>query len=111
MISVPVLEGEAFGLYLLEAMASGIPVVQPALGAFPEIIKKTGGGVTYQPNTPEALAEALSDLLGDHEKRAELSKAGKEGVDRYFNIHSQAKEFMEIYQKISDSKKEDSDAA
>ena len=47
MITVPVRIGEAFGMYLLEAMASGVPVVQPALGAFPEIIESSGGGVTY----------------------------------------------------------------
>ena len=43
MISVPVRIGEAFGMYLLEAMASGVPVVQPALGAFPEIVDVSGG--------------------------------------------------------------------
>ena len=44
LISVPVLNGEAFGLYMLEAMAAGIPMVQPALGAFPEVIEISGGG-------------------------------------------------------------------
>ncbi|MBK6282422.1 MAG: glycosyltransferase family 4 protein [Draconibacterium sp.] len=57
MVSVPVRIGEAFGMYLLESMASGIPVVQPALGAFPEIVEKSGGGVTYSPNTPKKLSE------------------------------------------------------
>jgi glycosyltransferase involved in cell wall biosynthesis len=46
LLSVPVRGGEAFGIYLAEAMASGIPVVQPAQGAFPEIIEATGGGLT-----------------------------------------------------------------
>lgn len=50
VLSVPVPKGEAFGMYLLEAMASGIPVVQPHLGAFPEIIATSSGGLTYQPN-------------------------------------------------------------
>ena len=60
VLSVPVLKGEAFGLYQLEALASGVPLVQPALGAFPEISKATGGGVIYEPNTATALPEKLS---------------------------------------------------
>ncbi len=39
LVSVPVRIGEAFGMYMIESMASGVPVVQPALGAFPEILK------------------------------------------------------------------------
>ena len=111
MVSVPVLDGEAFGLYLLEAMASGIPAVQPALGAFPEIVEKSGGGVIYQPNTPEALANALSDLLDDFEKRAELSKAGRKGIEESFNIHKQALDTMDLYGKITNATNKDSDAA
>ncbi|HEY3370510.1 MAG TPA: glycosyltransferase family 4 protein, partial [Prolixibacteraceae bacterium] len=52
LISVPVLNGEAFGLYQLEAMAAGIPMVQPALGAFAEVIEISGGGIIYSPNEP-----------------------------------------------------------
>jgi len=63
VLSVPVLKGEAFGLYQIEALASGVPLVQPALGAFPEIINATGGGVTYEPNTADALTDKLSEVL------------------------------------------------
>ncbi len=111
ILSVPVLEGEAFGLYQLEAMASGIPVVQPALGAFPEIVEKSGGGVIYEPNKPEELASALVDLLGNPEKLSALSKAGKDGIIQKFNIHNQALETIELYKKITDSKNKNSDAA
>lgn len=111
ILSVPVLEGEAFGLYLLEAMASGIPVVQPALGANPEIIEKAGGGIIYQPNEPEKMAAALIDLLDNPEKLSSLSKAGRDGVTNNFNIHNQALETIEIYNTILDNKNKDSDAA
>jgi glycosyltransferase involved in cell wall biosynthesis len=102
MISVPVLDGEAFGLYLLESMASGVPVVQPALGAFPEIVEKTSGGIIYEPNTPEQLAKALAELLGDREKLNRLSAAGQQGVEQKFNIHQQAGKIVHIYNSIKD---------
>lgn len=97
VVSVPVRNGEAFGIYLLECMASGIPVVQPALGAFPEIIELTRGGVIYKENTPEALAEALEKLLSDPEEMDRLSRQGKEGVDKHFHIDVQAERMVEIY--------------
>jgi glycosyltransferase involved in cell wall biosynthesis len=100
MISVPVLEGEAFGMYLLESMASGVPVVQPALGAFPEIVEKSGGGFIYEPNTPEKLAEALSGLLENREKLNQLSEAGRLGVEQKFNIHQQANVLVDIYNSL-----------
>lgn len=100
MISVPVLQGEAFGMYLLESMASGVPVVQPALGAFPEIVEKSGGGITYTPNTPEALSEALSNLLGNQEKLNKLSEQGRKGVEQKFNVHQEAKDVVDRYSKL-----------
>ena len=45
VFSVPATYGEAFGLYLIEALAAGVPVVQPAHSAFPEILQATGGGL------------------------------------------------------------------
>ncbi len=98
VVSVPVRIGEAFGLYLLESMASGVPVVQPALGAFPEIIQKSGGGVVYEPNRPESLAESLAGLLSDPKQLAVISEAGYEGVQRHFNIFSHARELVSVYE-------------
>ena len=98
VVSVPVRNGEAFGMYLLESMASGVPVVQPALGAFPEIVGLSDGGVIFEPNTPEALAKALSDLFADQEKMHRLSVNGRAGVEQNFNIHEQSKKMIEVYQ-------------
>ena len=100
IISVPVRNGEAFGMYLLESMASGIPVVQPALGAFPEIINLSGGGLVYYPNTPETLCETLAGLLADSEKLDGLSVAARKGVEMNFNIHDHAKEMIEVYRNL-----------
>jgi len=100
LISVPVRNGEAFGIYLSEAMASGIPVVQPALGAFPEIVNKAGGGVIYSPNTPEALANKLKELLDDQKKIEQLSSEARASVENHFDINKQAEKLIEVYEKL-----------
>lgn len=97
IVSVPVRTGEAFGIYLLESMASGVPVVQPALGAFPEIIGLSEGGVTYFPNSPELLAGCWAELLTDAYKLEQLSKAGYEGTVLNFNIKNQTEKIIGLY--------------
>lgn len=101
MISVPVRNGEAFGLYMIESMASGIPMIQPALGAFPEIINKTKGGVVYQNNTPEELEAALKTLLDDQALHAKLSLNARQGVEKHFRIDKHAGEMISVYERIS----------
>ena len=81
-------------------MASGVPVVQPALGAFPEIIESSGGGMTYMPNTPEKLAESWTELLNNQDKLEKLSLAGYEGTRKKFNIHSHTKEIITLYENL-----------
>jgi glycosyltransferase involved in cell wall biosynthesis len=97
LISVPVRNGEAFGIYLLEAMASGVPVIQPALGAFPEIINIAKGGMVYEPNQPMVLADTLTEILSDPIRLDELSIKGKAGVSASFNIHKQALVMIDAY--------------
>ena len=100
VLSVPVLNGEAFGLYQLEAMASGIPMIQPAVGAFPEVINATGGGLTYFPNDAETLSKTLGSVILDKEKLHDLSAAGKAGVDEHFDIYKQAQKMVKVYDQV-----------
>jgi glycosyltransferase involved in cell wall biosynthesis len=99
VMSVPVLKGEAFGIYLLEAMASGIPVVQPALGAFPEIVDLSGGGRVYEPNTPLVLAEQLKRILSDVDAMDALALQARKGVEDHFHVDDQVRKMVDIYQK------------
>jgi glycosyltransferase involved in cell wall biosynthesis len=101
VLSVPVRKGEAFGIYLTEAMASGIPVVQPALGAFPEIVEASDGGLIYDENTPEKLAESLQVLLSDKKLLGEKSMNARIGVEEKFNIKKKAASLVEIYDKVA----------
>jgi glycosyltransferase involved in cell wall biosynthesis len=98
MISVPVRNGEAFGIYIAEAMASGIPVIQPALGAFPEVLAKTGGGIIYGENTPEALSLALKKMIDDPAGLRQLSEDARRGVEKHLNINYLAHKLIETYQ-------------
>ncbi len=100
LLSVPVRNGEAFGIYLAEAMASGIPVIQPALGAFPEIVNASEGGMVYSDNTPEKLAEALRTVLTDKKRTADMSLNARKGVEEKFNIKIQAQKLIEVYKQV-----------
>jgi glycosyltransferase involved in cell wall biosynthesis len=101
VISVPVRNGEAFGIYIAESLASGIPVVQPALGAFPEVLAATGGGIIYGENNPEALSSALKQLLDDPVRLMHLSEEARKGAEQHLNIHSLAKELIDTYRQVT----------
>jgi len=90
VLSVPALYGESFGLYLLEAMACGVPVVQPRHAAFPEVIEATGGGMLCRPDDPDDLGRTLARLLRNDEERRALGAAGRLGVQRHFTADKMA---------------------
>jgi glycosyltransferase involved in cell wall biosynthesis len=99
VLSVPAPSGAAFGTFLLEALAAGVPVVQPRLGAFPELVEATGGGILYEPNDAEALARALGKLLSDERQRLELGRRGRESVVKNFGLDRMAREMLAVYGK------------
>jgi glycosyltransferase involved in cell wall biosynthesis len=99
ILSVPTTYREPKGLYVLEALANGIPVVQPRHGSFPELIEKTGGGLLVNPNDPKDLALGLKQLLTDHELRRELGRKGKEAVHRDHSAAMMAEQTIEVYRK------------
>ena len=89
-LSVPALYGEAFGLYLIEAWAAGVPVVQPRHAAFPELVQASGGGVICEPRDPTALAEAIAGVLKTPAKRKQLSAAALNASRTLFNVRAMA---------------------
>jgi glycosyltransferase involved in cell wall biosynthesis len=92
----PALYGEAFGLYVLEALAAGEPVVQPRHAAFPEIVEATGGGLIAEPNAP-ALADAIEQLLLNPSRARELGETGQRAVLQRFNVQRMAEDVLNVY--------------
>jgi glycosyltransferase involved in cell wall biosynthesis len=99
VLSVPTTYREPKGLYILEALANGTPVVQPAHGSFPELIEATSGGLLVPPNDSDALADALHRLLTDAETRRALAQAGKAAVHSQFNADVMAERTVEVYRR------------
>ena len=96
VFSVPATYNEAFGLYLLEALASGVPVVQPAHSAFPEILQATGGGLLCDAHDPGALADAIESLLLDPARARALGEAGRRAVAEKFSVETMAGQFAAL---------------
>jgi glycosyltransferase involved in cell wall biosynthesis len=101
VLSVPATYQEPKGIFLLEAMANGVPVVQPRRGAFPEIVEKTGGGLIVAPDDPDALADGLLELWRDPARAAALGAAGAAGVREYYTAGRMAEDVEAIYREIA----------
>ena len=100
LLSVPVLAGEAFGAYQVEALASGVPIVQPNLGGFPEFIEATGGGILYEPNDFENLAQALALMLDNPDLIRKKGLRGRQVVMERFSMQNMAKNILDVYKKV-----------
>lgn len=99
IFSVPVIYPEAFGLYLVEAMACGVPVVMPDASAFPEIVSEAGCGVLVKPESSKDLARGIRELL-DHPQRKEMGEKGRRAVEDRYHVGAMAAGFEQIFGKV-----------
>jgi glycosyltransferase involved in cell wall biosynthesis len=100
VLSVPVPYGEAFGTYLIEALASAVPVVQPNAASFPEVIENTGGGLLCEPQNPAALAEKIHLLLSDPHRARAMGRQGQNIVQSHYTIQKMAERMISAYEQI-----------
>jgi glycosyltransferase involved in cell wall biosynthesis len=101
VLSVPATYDEPKGMFLLEAMASGVPVVQPRRGAFVEVVGRTGGGVLVDQDNPDALASGLHSLWADPATRRRLGLTAYEGVRKHYTIAQSGDRLMAVYQSLT----------
>lgn len=100
VISVPVRKYDGYGLYILEANGAGIPVVQPATGAFPEIVQMTGGGLIYSPDNNEELVKSLVALLNDKTLQKTLGEKGRLNVLSKLSLEKMSVALSDIYNRL-----------
>jgi len=97
MICVPTNYVEPKGLFVLEALASGTPILLPAHGAFPEILSRTGGGMLYPPGDKEALVDSMQAMILDKERRLEMAAEGAANVRTHYSAEVMAAAHLTAY--------------
>ena len=100
VMSLPATYDEPKGVSLLEAMACGVPLVQPRRGAFTEIVENTGGGLLVQPDDPQSLAEGILKIAKNSELAEELSANGFQGVREHYTAAHMADRAVEAYESV-----------
>lgn len=92
--------GESFGIVLLEAMASGTPVVASDLPAFQRVLNGGESGRLFKNEDSDSLAREVIDLLRDKSELARLKKVGLKEVQQY-DWASVADEILEVYKSVA----------
>ncbi len=100
ILSVPTIYHESKGIFVLEALADGVPVVLPDHGSFPEMIEATGGGLLTEPGSTESLAAGIRELVVDPDRRQELGGRGQRAVRERFDDQSNADAVLRVYERL-----------
>lgn len=104
VLCVPTEYQEPKGLYVLESLSKGIPVVMPRHGAFPELIEATQGGLLCEPGDPVDLARQLESLAADPIRRRQLGRQGQSLIHSRFTHRALAQQTLQLFQMICSEK-------
>jgi glycosyltransferase involved in cell wall biosynthesis len=91
---------EPFGIVLLEAMASGIPVIATNMGGPSEIISRPAEGVLVPPRDPHALKSAIESLASNNEQRKAIICNARERVETHFDIQTVIPKIESVYRQV-----------
>jgi glycosyltransferase involved in cell wall biosynthesis len=99
---VPSICYEVFGIVILESFADSTPAVVTPLGALPEVIAESGGGIVY--STDDELVDAVERLRADPDLRARLGSAGRDAYLRLWCEDPHIARYLGIIEEIVASK-------
>lgn len=100
VMSVPAVYRESKGLSILEALANGVPVVQPAHGSYPETVEDTGGGILFEPENARDLADKLEAVIRDPSQLRTLGDRGHAAVHSRYDDHRMARQTIALYRRL-----------
>jgi glycosyltransferase involved in cell wall biosynthesis len=106
VLSVPGPYADPKGIYALEAMACGVPFVQPDHGAFTELAQRTGAGLLVRPGDVQSLAGGLARMAADPTLRSELSANAYHGVRQFHTVRHMAEAAVEAYARAASTRRE-----
>jgi glycosyltransferase involved in cell wall biosynthesis len=98
--SVPCIYDEPKGIFAIEAMASGVPVVLPRRGALTEHVERTGGGVLFAADDAEALAATLLELTRNPDQAKSMGRAARSGVEQHYTVTKMAEQTLAVYRHL-----------
>jgi glycosyltransferase involved in cell wall biosynthesis len=99
VLSTPTVYADPKGLFVLEAMAAGVPFVQPRHGAFPEMLARTGGGILCETEDPASLAAGLIEMIRNRELRAELAANAYRGVREHYTVAQMGSQTSSVFER------------
>ena len=88
---------EAFGIVLVEAMASGVPVISTQVGAIPEVVRDKKTGILVPPCDPSALASAIMELIENENLRKRMGFEGRKIIEKEYNWENIVEKYENIY--------------
>ena len=98
-VVVPSLVYETFGYVVLEAFAEGTPVVVRDLGALPELVAESGGGLTF--DSPDGLVDAIDRIAADDRFRDELGANGRASRNGIWSEEEHLKRYFDLIEDVS----------
>lgn len=100
---LPSIGQEAFGRVLIEAGASGVPVVATRVGGMAEVVVDRRSGLLVPPSDPMALSTAMITLLRDRELAVALSKENRRRIEALYPLGRMVDETLDVYQEASEN--------